>query len=170
MIDWCTFETPLGTMLATAEAGALTGLYFAGQKYSPEPGDDWRERPDAAPFAAVREQVAAYFAGTRSAFDLPLLPKGGRATGFQREVWRRIAEVPTGSTITYGELARRRGRPAAVRAAGAATGRNPVSLIVPCHRIVGHDGALTGYAGGVERKRALLALERGTAAATSAAR
>jgi methylated-DNA-[protein]-cysteine S-methyltransferase len=104
------------------------------------------------------------FAGTRTVFDLPLVPEG---TPFQRDVWRAIGAVPFGATITYAELARRCGRPAAVRAAGAATGRNPLTIVIPCHRIVGSGGALTGYAGGLDRKRSLLALEARHAGALS---
>jgi len=101
-------------------------------------------------------QLREYFAGARTRFDIPLAPAG---TPFQREVWRAIGEVPFGETITYAELARRCDRPSAARAAGAATGRNPITVIIPCHRIIGSGGALTGYAGGVDRKRALLELE-----------
>jgi methylated-DNA-[protein]-cysteine S-methyltransferase len=110
-------------------------------------------------------QLAEYFAGQRTRFTLPLAPAG---TPFQRAVWSGIATVPAGATISYSELALRAGHPGCVRAAGAATGRNPWSIVIPCHRIVGADGALVGYAGGLERKRSLLALER--AANDSAAR
>ena len=163
------FGSPLGPMLATAEAGALTGLYFVDQRYFPEPGDDWREDDDAAPFPALRAQLSEYFDGTRREFDLPLAPGGGRATAFQQDVWRAIARVPLGSTTTYAELASACGRASAVRAAGAATGRNPISVIIPCHRIIGSDGSLTGYAGGLERKRTMLAFEYATAHAKSSA-
>ena len=101
-------------------------------------------------------QLREYFAGTRTEFDLPLAPEG---TSFQRGVWNAISGVPFGATISSGELARRCGRPSAVRAAGAATGRNPLTIVIPCHRIMGSGGALTGYAGGLDRKRALLTLE-----------
>ena len=157
------FDSPLGPMLATAEDGALTGLYFVGQRYFPEPHDRWREDDDAAPFPALRAQLAEYFAGTRREFDLPLAPGGGAATAFQKDVWNAIAGVPLGSTTTYASLASACGRASAVRAAGAATGRNPISVIIPCHRIVGTDGSLTGYAGGLERKRTMLAFEYATA-------
>ena len=107
-------------------------------------------------------ELREYFAGARTRFDVPLDPAG---TPFQRKVWREIAAVPCGTTISYTELARRCGRPAAVRAVGAATGRNPMTVIIPCHRIVGSDGTLTGYAGGLDRKRALLELESRAAGA-----
>ena len=105
----------------------------------------------------AKQQIDEYFAGSRERFDVPLAPAG---TSFQRAVWNAIAEVPHGATRTYANLAERVGHPGSARAAGAATGRNPLSIIVPCHRIVGSDGSLTGYAGGLDRKRHLLALER----------
>lgn len=163
MISTTRFNTPLGPMLATAEDYALTGLYFVGQRYYPAATDDWHDDPHANPFAALRQQLGEYFAGTRLVFDLPLNPGGKGGTPFQRAVWDAIAAVPFGTTTTYSSLAAQCGRPAAARASGAATGRNPISLIVPCHRIVGGSGALTGYAGGLERKRALLAFERAVA-------
>lgn len=163
MISTTRFDSPLGRMLATAEGNALTGLYFIGQQHYPEATADWQEDGEARPFAALRRQLDEYFAGARLAFDLPLNPGGKRGTPFQRAVWNAIAAVPFGATATYSSLAARCGRPSAARASGAATGRNPVSLIIPCHRIVGSGGALTGYAGGLGRKRALLAFERAVA-------
>lgn len=154
---WCRRDSPLGTLRLAARDGALVGIWFDGQKYDARAGLDWREAPDDALLRDAARQLDEYFAGRRRRFDLRLAPVG---TEFQRDVWRAIAKVPAGSTISYAELARRVGRPTSVRAAGAATGRNPLSIVVPCHRIVGADGALTGYAGGLERKRALLALER----------
>ena len=109
------------------------------------------------PLRAAHSQLDQYFAGSRKRFELPLAPDG---TSFQRAVWNAIAQVPWGETLTYAELASRAGRPGSARAAGAATGRNPLSIIVPCHRIIGSDGSLTGYAGGLDRKQKLLALER----------
>jgi methylated-DNA-[protein]-cysteine S-methyltransferase len=106
----------------------------------------------------VREQLAEYFAGERREFDVPMQLAG---TAFQRRVWEELVRIPYGTTITYAELARRVGRPTAVRAVGAANGRNPISILVPCHRVIGADGKLTGYGGGVERKQWLLELERG---------
>jgi len=163
MISTIRFDSPLGRMLATAEDDSLTGLYFIGQRYFPEGADDWRENADAQPFPALRRQLEEYFAGTRQSFELPLKPAGKRGTPFQRAVWDAIAAVPFGVTTTYAALAARCGRPPAARASGAATGRNPISLVIPCHRIVGSNGALTGYAGGLERKRALLAFESAVA-------
>ena len=159
MITSTYIESPLGTMLAAAEDGTLTGLWFVGQRYFPKASAEWRDDAQAGVFAQVREQLKEYFAGRRMAFDLPLNPGGSRATPFQRAVWSAIAAVPFGATSTYSSLAAKCGKPSAARAAGAATGRNPISLLIPCHRIVGSSGALTGYAGGLERKKALLALE-----------
>ncbi len=161
MTCYSTLEGPLGTILLTSDGTALTGLYFQGQRYAPQPGSEWVRRDDLRVFAQVRAWLDAYFAAQPLPVDLPLAPQG---TPFQRAVWRQIVRIPRGETITYAELARRAGNAAAVRAAGAATGRNPISLLIPCHRVVGSDGSLTGYAGGLERKRRLLALEAGSVA------
>ncbi|MEP6678854.1 MAG: methylated-DNA--[protein]-cysteine S-methyltransferase [Betaproteobacteria bacterium] len=165
-IRYCTIPSPLGDMLLVAEDLALAGVYFSGQKYFPATVGDWREDAGAPVLRAAREQLGEYFAGARSTFDLPLAAPG---TDFQRAVWRAIATIPCGETATYTDVAARAGRPGSVRAAGAATGRNPWSIVVPCHRVIGAGGALTGYAGGLERKRALLALEQGPARFTLAA-
>lgn len=158
-IWYTTLATPLGPMVAAAEDDALTGLWFEGQRWFPVIDDSWH-RDDALPlFAVVATQLNEYFAGRRRVFDVPLAPRGSRATPFQRAVWSAIAAVPLGATATYRSLAASCGNARGVRAAGAATGRNPISLLIPCHRIVGSDGSLTGYAGGLERKRALLAHE-----------
>lgn len=149
--------TPLGTMTAAATAQGIAGLWFDGQAHHPgalDVPDDPRQRW----LRALRAQMDAYFAqGTAGfAFDVPLDLAG---TPLQRAVWQTLAAVAYGQRLSYGELARRVGRPTAVRAVAAAVARNPVSIVVPCHRVVGHDGALTGYAGGLERKRALLERE-----------
>ena len=156
MIRYARIDTALGKLLATAEEGCLTGLYFDGKPHAPKPRPDWKEEPAAKPFAECARQVDEYLAGKRNVFELPVAPSG---TEFQERVWREIARIPFGETITYTELARRAGAPGSARAAGAATGRNPISIVVPCHRVVGAAGALTGYAGGIERKARLLALE-----------
>lgn len=147
---------PLGAMLLVARGDGLAGIQFEGERWQSALGDDWRRTPDHPLLRAARGELDEYFAGRRTRFDLPLAPIG---TPFQRAVWAAIAAVPYGATIAYRELAARAGRPRSVRAAGAATGRNPWTIVVPCHRIVGANGALTGYAGGLERKQALLALE-----------
>lgn len=150
-------DSPLGPItLIVDDAGVLTALHFHDQRY--RPGEDARgERDDTvAPEAAA--QLAEYFAGERTSFDVPLAPRG---TPFQRRVWDALREIPYGATESYGRIAARIGAPTASRAVGAANGRNPLGIIVPCHRVVGASGALTGYAGGVERKRWLLDHERG---------
>ena len=156
MIRYARFASPLGPMYATAEDDGITHVEFVGAKYAPEESPDWLEDPHAPDLAACGAQLAEYFAGKRTEFDLRVAPRGSE---FQQRVWKEIARVPFGETISYAELARRAGAPGQARAAGAATGRNPVSLVIPCHRIVGSDGSLTGYAGGLERKRELLELE-----------
>ena len=150
--------SPLGeiVLVADEDGNALTGIYFARQKHFPANTADWRDARETPLLHQAEAQLHEYFAGGRTTFDLPLAPVG---TPFQRRVWHAIAAVPFGTTISYAELARRIGTPSAVRAAAAATGRNPLTVVIPCHRIVGSDGRMTGYAGGVERKRALLDLE-----------
>jgi methylated-DNA-[protein]-cysteine S-methyltransferase len=149
-------ESPLGRVLLVSDGTSLTGVYFSGQKYEPTPGPDWRHDPDLKILKKSGLQLQEYFAGDRKVFHIPVSLQG---TPFQRKVWNALTEIPLGETISYGELAERVDRSSAVRAVGAAVGRNPVSVIVPCHRVIGRDGSLTGYAGGLERKRALLALE-----------
>jgi methylated-DNA-[protein]-cysteine S-methyltransferase len=147
-------DTPIGPVLATADdAGALSGLWF-----DRSPRDDWY-RDDGA-FDGLRSQLDAYFAGSLRAFDLPLATSG---TPWQRSVWQALSGIPYGTTVSYGALAARLGRPTAARAVGAANGRNPISVIVPCHRLVGSTGGLTGYAGGLPRKEWLLRHERAIA-------
>ena len=151
-----TVVTPLGAMLLARTEQGLAGAWFEGQKHHPAPLAA-PQRPDDALLRSAAEQLHAYFAGLRTAFELPLDLHG---TPFQRAVWQLLLEIPGGATRSYGAIARALGSAAAVRAVGAAVGRNPVSVIVPCHRIIGSDGALTGYAGGIARKRALLERER----------
>ena len=150
------YETPLGTMLLAATERGLAGAWFLGQKHGPD-ARGWREDASHPVLRAAMQQLGEYFVGRRSAFDLPLDLQAG--TAFQQSVWQALCAIPPGATTSYRELGRRVGRPEAARAIGAAVGRNPVSIVVPCHRVVGSDGALTGYAGGLERKTALLALE-----------
>jgi methylated-DNA-[protein]-cysteine S-methyltransferase len=145
-------------MLLVADARGLSGVYFDGQKYLPRVEPEWRRDAHHAPLHQAKRELAEYFSGERERFETPLAPEG---TPFQKAVWKAISKVGFGKTITYAELAHRAGYPGSARAAGAATGRNPISIFVPCHRIVGSDGSLTGYAGGLDRKRALLALESG---------
>jgi methylated-DNA-[protein]-cysteine S-methyltransferase len=152
------YQGPHGPMLLVADGDGISGVYFDGQKYLPQIASQWRRDAGHAPLRQARRELAEYFGGERKRFELALAPEG---TPFQRSVWNAISGVGFGETITYGELAGRAGCPGSARAAGAATGRNPIGVIVPCHRILGSDGSLTGYAGGLERKRALLALESG---------
>ena len=152
-----TFQSPQqGGMLLLANDEGLAGVFFDRQKHHPEKKADWRKNPDHRLLRQAKRELAEYFAGKRTRFEVALAPDG---TPFQRSVWKAISTVRFGDTISYGELARRAGHPGSARAAGAATGRNPISIIVPCHRIMGANGSLTGYAGGLARKRALLALE-----------
>ena len=160
-------STSLGTMLLAGDGDALLGAWFEGQRHEPARGSSWERRSNLPILARAGTELAEYLAGKRTEFTLPLSPIG---TTFQRDVWSAIAAIPYGETAAYRDLASRIGRPASIRAAGAATGRNPLSIIVPCHRVVGADGALTGYAGGLDRKRALLALERTTSAASAVRR
>jgi methylated-DNA-[protein]-cysteine S-methyltransferase len=150
-----TINTPLGTLLLARTANGLAGVWFEGQKHHPDPLTVAR-RPDDALLRRAADQLHAYFAGETLAFDVPLDLQG---TPFQRRVWQALLAIPGGETRSYGEIAQALGSAAAVRAVGGAVGRNPASVIVPCHRVIGSDGSLTGYAGGVERKRALLKLE-----------
>jgi len=151
------YASPQGRMLLVADDAGLAGVYFEKQKHFPERSKDWRHDPRNALLVQAKRELDEYFAGKRRHFDVALSPDG---TAFQKSVWKAISSIGFGETISYGELARRAGVPGSARAAGAATGRNPIGIIVPCHRVVGADGSLTGYAGGLNRKKALLALEK----------
>ncbi|HUP92458.1 MAG TPA: methylated-DNA--[protein]-cysteine S-methyltransferase [Solimonas sp.] len=155
-IRFTTVDSPLGELMLTGDGTALTGLYMEVQKYRRSVAADWR-RDDAA-FRDARAQLVAYFAGELREFTLPMAPSG---TSFQQTVWKALLDIPYGRTESYGALARRIGMPTAARAVGMANGHNPIGLIVPCHRVVGSDGSLTGYGGGIERKQWLLAHEAG---------
>ncbi len=155
-----TLPSPLGAMVLTGSDHGLAGVYFG----SGAPAKAEGLRRDDGAFRLVAEQFGQWFAGERTTFDLPLSVSG---TAFQIRVWALLREIPYGSTTTYGALATRLGSPGASRAVGLANGRNPVGVVVPCHRVVGSDGKLTGYAGGLDVKRWLLAHERAHAAARS---
>jgi methylated-DNA-[protein]-cysteine S-methyltransferase len=150
------FDSPIGELMAVGDGRALHGLYMEEGKMRIEPDPAWEDR--AHPFAELKTQLAAYFAGRRREFDLPLEMAG---SPFQRRVWDALRQIPYGETVSYGELARRLGIPASPRAVGVANGKNPICVIVPCHRVIGADGSLTGFAGGLPRKRLLLDLEAG---------
>ncbi|MFC1418383.1 methylated-DNA--[protein]-cysteine S-methyltransferase [Streptacidiphilus cavernicola] len=147
-------DSPTGGLTAVIEDGALVGLYFEGHLRRPS-ADTFGERTDQG-FEEVRRQLGEYFAGTRSEFALPLAPQGN---DFQRRVWDLLLDIPYGETRSYGDLARQLGDPALAQAVGAANALNPVSVVIPCHRVVATDGSLRGYAGGLDRKRFLLELE-----------
>jgi methylated-DNA-[protein]-cysteine S-methyltransferase len=149
------FESPIGRLLLTSDGTALTGLYMEPSRKA-QCTDGWAEDVTVAPLSAAVRQLTEYFAGTRREFDLPLRLQG---TTFQTRVWRELTEIPYGQTWSYGQLAHRIDKPSASRAVGLANGRNPISILVPCHRVIGADGSLTGYGGGIERKRWLLAHE-----------
>ena len=150
------FESPLGTMLLAATDKGLAGVWFEGQRHGPD-SRGWHEDPQHPVLREALAQLRQWFAGERSSFALPLDLQAG--TPFQRSVWEALLAIPRGATTSYAQLARQLGRPQAARAIGAAVGRNPCSIVVPCHRVVGSGGGLTGYAGGLERKTALLRLE-----------
>ena len=150
------YDSPLGQILLVASDTALTGLHFVDEKYYPGIAADWQQAPRAKIIVEARQQLDEYFAGTRTQFELPVEPEG---TTFQRRVWRALQTIPYATTISYGTLAQRIGKPSASRAVGAANGRNLISIVIPCHRVIGANGDLTGYAGGMARKEALLRLE-----------
>jgi methylated-DNA-[protein]-cysteine S-methyltransferase len=150
-------SSPIGELLLTSDGAALTGVHML-----PHPSTEgWQ--PDRGQLDSAAEQLRAYFAGERRDFDLPLALDG---TPFQQRVWAALRDIPFGTTISYGELAKRVGQPTASRAVGAANGRNPIAVIVPCHRVIGADGRLTGFGGGLNRKRWLLQHEAGRSVAS----
>lgn len=157
MLIYTTVDSPVGALTLSGPDGqALSGLYMHEQRHRPPlPAG---ARRDNAAFADARAQLGEYFAGARTRFELDLRPDG---TPFQRAVWAALREIPFGETASYGELARRLGKPGASRAVGLANGRNPIGIVIPCHRVVGSTGSLTGYGGGLERKRFLLEHEAG---------
>lgn len=155
MIVHTTIASPVGPLLLAASDDGLHLIEFHAPRHPMRRGADWHEG-DSALLRAARQQLGEYFAGERRRFDLPLAPQG---TPFQCEVWHTLAGIPYGETISYAQLATRVGKPAAVRAVGAANGRNPLPLVLPCHRVIGSDGSLTGFGGGLPTKQFLLQLE-----------
>lgn len=153
-------ETPIGLLLLRGTQQGLTGLFMQNHKHGPETEQQQGWQRDDALFKAAGDQLSDYFAHRRQAFDLPI-DRSALGGTFQQRVWAELEKIPFGVTISYGELAQRIGNPAASRAVGLANGRNPISIIVPCHRVIGANGSLTGYGGGIERKRWLLDFERG---------
>ena len=161
MDDITCYQSPLGEIILASDGEALTGLWFAGQKYEGSTLAPEHEEKDLPVFDETRHWLDVYFTGKAPGFTPPLKLKG---TDFRKTVWEILLTIPYGETTTYGEIAaavaRKTGGSVSARAVGGAVGHNPVSLIVPCHRVVGADGSLTGYAGGVDRKKALLTLEQ----------
>ncbi|NBU24338.1 MAG: methylated-DNA--[protein]-cysteine S-methyltransferase [Gammaproteobacteria bacterium] len=149
-------DTPLGPLLAAGRDGALFMLEFGSRGRAPRAAPGWIERPAAPLLRAARRQLDGYFAGRRRDFDLPLCPEG---TPFQQLAWQALRQIPYGETRSYGQQAALLGRPRAARAVGAANGRNPIVIMIPCHRVIGSGGALTGFAAGLDRKARLLRLE-----------
>jgi methylated-DNA-[protein]-cysteine S-methyltransferase len=157
MTTYCILKQPLGDLLLVANETELIGLYFDRHSRFPTGRSGWKLDPQHPVLREARKQLDEYFVGKRTRFSLPLHFRG---TEFQERVWREIWRIPYGQTISYGELARRAGKPRAIRAAGMNTGKNPLGIVIPCHRVIGKDGSITGFAGGLEWKRHLLNLEK----------
>jgi methylated-DNA-[protein]-cysteine S-methyltransferase len=156
VVDYVWMDTPVGRLLVAGDNAGLRNVLFGEGRSEAKPQPGWRE--DATRLANAVRQLRAYFAGELRRFDLPLAPEG---TPFQRRVWQELLAIPYGKTISYGELARRIGKPTGSRAVGLANGANPISIVIPCHRVIGSTGKLTGYGGGLKTKEWLLELERG---------
>jgi methylated-DNA-[protein]-cysteine S-methyltransferase len=160
MKAFCYVDSPIGRLMLTSDGTALTGLYMNLYRNKPtklpDLVDDWVQNATIDPLPAATRQLQEYFAGKRREFDLPLRMEG---TEFQQQVWRELCKIPFGETRSYGQLAKRLNNPNGSRAVGLANGRNPIAIIVPCHRVIGADGSLTGFGGGIERKEWLLSHE-----------
>ena len=154
MTFWCETDSPVGRLLLAGDAAGLGRVHFQSGPRPLRPAEAWRE--SGAPFEAALAQLGQYFRGVRRVFTLPLAPVGTR---FQLAVWEALSAIPYGETLSYAELARRLGRAGSARAVGLANGANPLPIVVPCHRVIGADGSLTGFGGGLHIKRALLELE-----------
>lgn len=155
-MEYDVFSSPIGPLTVSTDGFSITALHIQDDRYFTDIPADWVRVPDQSLLRHAKEQLGQYFAGQRHKFDLPLSSAG---TPFQQEVWAVLRNIPTGSTVTYADIARQIGRPKAVRAVGTAVGRNPLCIIVPCHRVLGSGGGLGGYVAGVERKQDLLRLE-----------
>jgi len=153
---YSSIKSPINDLLLVADASALTGLYFVGCDHIPAASRHWALNPKHPVLQQAAKQLREYFAGKRTEFSLPLHLAG---TDFQQKIWREIARIPYGETVSYSDLAKRAGAPKAIRAVGTTTGRNPVSIMIPCHRVVRKNGGMGGFAGGLERKRHLLEFE-----------
>jgi methylated-DNA-[protein]-cysteine S-methyltransferase len=150
-------QSPIGEILIVSDGSHVTRVSMHAQKFAAQIETDWIENKDLPPLRLAIEQLKSYFAGLLSEFDLPIAFRG---TNFQNKVWQELTKIPFGETISYSELARRVGNPKASRAVGLANGKNPIAIIVPCHRVIGANGTLTGYGGGLDRKQKLLELEQ----------
>jgi methylated-DNA-[protein]-cysteine S-methyltransferase len=155
-IEYLWMESPVGMLLIAGDEAGLRRVLFAEGRNRVRPETEWRENPEA--FSEARGQLQSYFSGKLREFHLPLAPQG---TPFQVRVWKELLKIPYGATISYGDLARRLGDLKASRAVGLANGANPIAIVIPCHRVIGSNGKLTGYGGGLKNKEWLLALERG---------
>lgn len=155
-MNYCLINSPIGLLTMGTDGTAITGLHIAGDRYFTHVPADWVEDPALPVLQQAAREIDEYFAGRRTVFTLPLAVKG---TSFQRAVWEKLATIPSGETITYADIARQIGNPGAVRAVGTAVGRNPICILLPCHRVLASDGSLGGYVAGIERKKALLGLE-----------
>lgn len=154
MKHWCRMASPIGDLILVEDNGALLEIGFtSGARPAANPADATETR---APFVAITRQLEEYFAGKRREFDIPLAPRG---TSFQQQVWQALTKIPFGTTVSYSDIAHAIGNPNAVRAVGLANGRNPIPVVIPCHRVIGKNGTLTGYGGGLPIKRKLLVLE-----------
>ncbi len=158
MMYYTFLDSPLQPLLLVSDGQALTCVSMTDQQHEPAIDAGWLHDDHALPFEAAKRQLSAYFNGTLSSFDLPLQPAG---TPFQQRVWEGLLTIPYGATISYGQLAARIDNPKAFHAVGQAVGRNPITIIIPCHRVIGADGSLTGYGGGLARKQALLETRSG---------
>ncbi len=154
-LSYTQIESPLGPLILAADDAGLRQILFVHGRHPAKPDPSWHENSD--PLQPAIHQLRSYFAGELETFDLPLAPEG---TPFQQNVWRELCDIPYGQTISYGELAHRIGNPKASRAVGLANGSNPIPIVIPCHRVIGSNGKLTGYGGGLPIKEKLLALER----------
>ncbi len=159
LTETVTLDSPLGPLILASTERGLSGVWFMDQRYAPSEALrlSWRPNPNNAVLQSATTQLMAYFSGRFRPFDLPLDLSAG--TAFQQSVWQALLRIPLGQTLSYGAMAQRINKPSASRAVGAAVGRNPISIVVPCHRILGAGGQMTGYAGGLRRKEALLTLE-----------
>jgi methylated-DNA-[protein]-cysteine S-methyltransferase len=157
MIYFTFYESPIQILRLVSDGRSLIGLYMMSEKHSLIPQGDWLEDKSVELFGQAKQQLTAYFVGSLTEFDLPLQMEG---TSFQKRVWSVLQTIPYSTTISYGELAQQIGQPRASRAVGLANGRNPISIVVPCHRVIGANGKLMGYGGGIDRKQWLLNHER----------